>query len=92
MENINKSEVLTKLMFRKPIHILVALADGKHKSQLSRECDMTYSHCVKQVAVLEKAGVLKTIKDGRKSVIKLTDYGVELRDAAYLIMEKIGKA
>jgi len=92
MENINNKEALTYLMFKKPMHILVALANGKHKLQLSKECHMTYSHMVKQLTVFGDAGVVKMRRKGRCTDMKMTQYGKELQEIACKFMEKIGEA
>jgi len=47
-------------------------------SEVSREIDTTYAHCVKIVSTLVKAGYMEKEAKGRKNILYLTEKGQEI--------------
>ena len=63
--------------------ILVALKrNGKHRygSVLAKEVDCTYSHTVKILQEMERAGLVSFEKQGRIKTIQLTDNGTKIAE------------
>lgn len=69
---------------RKPAETLVLINNCDQEifnSKISRSIDTTYSHTVEIVQTLEKEGLIRTEKVGRKKVSKLTEEGEECAEA-----------
>lgn len=80
----NKATLFLK---EKMAGIMLSVARGERRQkpvyiqQVSDEIDATYSHtckAVKKLSVENGIGYIKTKKDGRKSVLTLTDEGEEV--------------
>ena len=68
-------------MRRKNVEMLIALRDKNKKwylSLLAKEADVTYPHAVQIAKKLEKAGLIRTVKEGRTRYIELTERGEEV--------------
>lgn len=74
----------------KPYHLLLQLdAVGEsYASNLSSECDTTYSHAVKVMNRLESYGLVDSKKKGRKKIYQLTEEGQDLADDLSRIEEQ----
>ncbi|MBI2105900.1 winged helix DNA-binding protein [Candidatus Woesearchaeota archaeon] len=78
-----KKDIFEVFFRRKPAMILVALKKNlrnRYGSILAKEVDCTYSHTVKILQEMEKAGLVGFEKQGRIKVIQLTDTGTKIAD------------
>ena len=67
----------------RPAMMLVALKNAKsevYASSLAKQTDCTYSHVVKILQEMEKAGLLTFDKKGRLKLLALTKKGAEVAD------------
>jgi len=72
-------------LHRKPAKLLVKIKEGngkKYASQLAKEVDCTYSHCVRLLQQMKKFGLIEFERKGRINTIKLTKTG---EDVAFAI-------
>ncbi len=78
-----------ELEFRKWVPLLLNLYEDVEKSvdsyasQVAKDIDCTYSHVVKMVIKFEDKGLIKTKKQGRLRLIRLTKKGTELAEHLY---------
>ena len=78
-----KDDIFEVFFRRKPAMILVALKKNlknRYGSILAKEVDCTYSHTVKILQEMERAGLVGFEKQGRIKVIQLTDNGNKIAD------------
>jgi len=78
-----KKDIFEVFFRRKPAMILVALKKNlknRYGSILAKEVDCTYSHTVKILQEMEKAGLVGFEKQGRIKIIQLTDTGTKIAD------------
>ena len=78
-----KKDIFEVFFRRKPAMILVALKKNlknRYGCILAKEVDCTYSHTVKILQEMEKAGLVGFEKQGRIKVIQLTDTGTKVAD------------
>ena len=78
-----KKEIFEVFFRRKPAMILVALKKNlknRYGSILAKEVDCTYSHTVKILQEMERAGLVGFEKQGRIKIIQLTDTGTKIAD------------
>lgn len=74
----NKKEIFEVFFRKKPAMILVALkrnSRNRYGSVLAKEVDCTYSHTVKILQEMEKAGLVGFERQGRIKTISLTEAG-----------------
>lgn len=67
----------------KPAMMLVSLRNAKsaiYASNLAKQVDCTYSHVVKILQEMEKAGLINFEKQGRLKLLTLTKKGSEIAD------------
>ena len=78
-----KNEMEELFLRRKPVRLLLNIKVGgtpKYVSVLAKDTDCTYSHTVKILQEMEKAGLVSFEKQGRIKTIKLTDNGLKIAD------------
>ena len=78
-----KKDIFEVFFRRKPAMILVAMKKNlrnRYGSVLAKEVDCTYSHTVKILQEMERAGLVGFEKQGRIKVIQLTDNGNKIAD------------
>lgn len=78
-----KKEIFEVFFRRKPAMILVALkrtGRSRYGSVLAKEVDCTYSHTVKILQEMERAGLVSFEKQGRIKTIQLTDNGTKIAE------------
>ncbi len=79
-----KNKKIFNVFFReKPAMMLVNLANAKtevYASSLAKSIDCTYSHVVKILQEMEKAGLINFDKQGRLKLLSLTKKGQEVAD------------
>ncbi|MBU1205053.1 MAG: winged helix DNA-binding protein [Nanoarchaeota archaeon] len=80
MQNKN----IFNVFFReKPAMMLVELKNAKNEiyaSSLAKNIDCTYSHVVKILQEMQKAGLINFDKQGRLKLLTLTKKGTEIAD------------
>ncbi|MCK5107589.1 MAG: winged helix DNA-binding protein [Nanoarchaeota archaeon] len=88
-----KQKAIFNVFFReKPAMMLINLRNGKegtYASSLAKKIDCTYSHVVKILQEMEKAGLVNFNKQGRLKILTLTKKGekvAELIDQVYLTL------
>lgn len=67
----------------KPAMMLIVLKNAKgemYASSIAKQIDCTYSHVVKILQQIEKAGLVKFNKQGRLKLLKLTEKGEKLAE------------
>lgn len=77
-------EKIFNIFFReKPAKMLVGLKNTKgamYASSLAKQVDCTYSHVVKILQEMEKAGLINFEKQGRLKLLTLTKKGSDVAD------------
>ncbi len=77
-------EKIFNVFFReKPAMMLVVLKNAKseiYASSLAKQIDCTYSHVVKILQAMEKAGLINCEKQGRLKLLTLTKKGGEIAE------------
>lgn len=77
-----RNKKIFNVFFReKPAMMLVTLLNSTNEhyaSSLAKVVDCTYSHIVKILNEMQKAGLVQFKKQGRLKVLKLTDKGVKV--------------
>ena len=80
MEN---KEIFNVFFREKPAMMLVELKNAKNEvyaSSLAKQTDCTYSHVVKILQEMEKAGLVNFEKQGRLKLLTLTKMGQEVAE------------
>ncbi|MFC1698216.1 winged helix-turn-helix domain-containing protein [Nanoarchaeota archaeon] len=79
-----KNKPIFNVFFReKPAMMLVQLKNAKseiYASSLAKLIDCTYSHVVKILQQMEKAGLIEFDKQGRLKLLRLTKKGEDVAD------------
>lgn len=79
-----KTKEIFGVFFReKPALMLINLRNAKsevYASNLAKQIDCTYSHVVKILQQMEKAGLINFNKQGRLKLLSLTKKGNEVAD------------
>jgi DNA-binding MarR family transcriptional regulator len=87
-----KQKKIFSVFFReKPAMMLLSLHNAKseiYASSLAKEVDCTYSHVVKILQQMEKAGLVSFNKTGRLKLLTLTKKGSEIAES----MDKVRNA
>ena len=77
-----RNKKIFNVFFReKPAMMLVTLLNSSNEhyaSSLAKVVDCTYSHIVKILNEMQKAGLVQFKKQGRLKVLKLTEKGVKV--------------
>ncbi|HDP74077.1 MAG TPA: MarR family transcriptional regulator [Candidatus Woesearchaeota archaeon] len=80
---MKKNKLFNVLFREKPVELLISLLNAKtdiYASVIAKEIDCTYSHVVKLLKTLEKAGIVKFNKSGRLKYLALTPKGKKLSE------------
>ncbi|MBI5392345.1 winged helix-turn-helix transcriptional regulator [Candidatus Woesearchaeota archaeon] len=78
---IKNKEIFNVLFREKPTMMLVGLYNAKgemYASSLAKTVDCTYSHVVKILQEMEKAGLITFNKTGRLKLLALTKKGFDI--------------
>lgn len=78
-----KSNIFNILFREKPAMMLIGLKNAKEEiyaSSLAKQIDCTYSHVVKILQEMEKAGLIQFKKQGRLKLLTLTKNGSEVAE------------
>lgn len=80
-----KNKAIFNVFFRiKPTMMLVSLFNAKgevYASSLAKSIDCTYSHVVKILQEMEKAGLINFNKQGRLKLLSLTKKGSDIAES-----------
>jgi len=85
-------EIFNVFFREKPAMMLVELknsASQVYASSLAKTVDCTYSHVVKILQEMEKAGLVNFEKQGRLKLLSLTKTGSEIADHIHGIRTKL---
>ncbi|MBS3102286.1 Rrf2 family transcriptional regulator [Candidatus Woesearchaeota archaeon] len=80
---MNNKEIFSVFFREKPAMMLVELKNAKNEiyaSSLAKHIDCTYSHVVKILQEMEKAGLVNFEKQGRLKLLTLTKTGSEIAE------------
>ena len=80
MEN---KEIFNVFFREKPAMLIVGLKNAKgpvYASSLAKSIDCTYSHVVKILKQMQKAGLINFEKQGRLKILTLTKLGIEVAE------------
>ncbi|MBS3130949.1 winged helix DNA-binding protein [Candidatus Woesearchaeota archaeon] len=80
---MQNKEIFNVFFREKPAMMLVNLKNAKNEvyaSSLAKQIDCTYSHVVKILQEMEKAGLINFEKQGRLKILTLTKTGAEIAD------------
>ncbi len=83
MDDKKKQEIFNVFFREKPAMMLVGLKNAKgevYASSLAKQIDCTYSHVVKILQEIEKAGLINFKKQGRLKLLTLTKNGQEVAE------------
>ncbi|MCX6707813.1 MAG: winged helix-turn-helix domain-containing protein [Candidatus Woesearchaeota archaeon] len=85
-----KTKAIFSVFFReKPAMMLVNLRNAKNEvyaSNLAKQIDCTYSHVVKILQQMEKAGLVNFNKQGRLKLLTLTKKGEDVAENIEKVM------
>jgi DNA-binding MarR family transcriptional regulator len=85
-----KTKAIFSVFFReKPAMMLVNLKNAKNEvyaSNLAKQIDCTYSHVVKILQQMEKAGLINFNKQGRLKLLTLTKKGEDVAENIEKVM------
>ena len=76
-------EIFNVFFREKPAMMLVELKNAKNEiyaSSIAKQVDCTYSHVVKILQEMQKAGLINFEKQGRLKLLTLTKTGAEVAD------------
>jgi len=86
-----KNKEIFNVFFReKPAMMLLTLKNSKnpvYASSIAKQIDCTYSHVVKIIQEMEKAGLINFDKQGRLKLLTLTKEGAEVAEHINSIRE-----
>ena len=80
---MGENDIFNEFFREKPAMMLVNLRNSKngvYASSLAKSVDCTYSHVVKILQEMEKAGLINFEKQGRLKLLSLTQKGSEIAD------------
>ena len=80
---MQNSKIFNTFFREKPAMMLVGLRNAKssiYASSLAKQIDCTYSHVVKILQEMEKAGLINFEKQGRLKLLSLTKKGQDVAE------------
>ncbi len=80
---MQNKEIFNVFFREKPAMMLIGLKNAKgevYASSLAKSIDCTYSHVVKILQEMQKAGLINFEKQGRLKILTLTKTGSEVAD------------
>ena len=80
---MDKKKIFNVFFREKPTMMLIGLKNAKgetYASSLAKSIDCTYSHVVKILQEMERAGLINFDKQGRLKLLTLTKKGSEIAD------------
>ncbi|MBN2566531.1 MarR family transcriptional regulator [Candidatus Woesearchaeota archaeon] len=91
---MEKDKIFNVFFRAKPAMMLVNLKNSKseiYASSLAKQIDCTYSHVVKILQEMEKAGLINFQKQGRLNLLTLTKKGTDVADYIEKIRNVLSK-
>ena len=85
---VQNKEIFNVFFREKPAMMLVELKNAKgeiYASSVAKTVDCTYSHVVKILQEMQKAGLINFEKQGRLKLLTLTKMGQEVTNKIYII-------
>ena len=79
----NNKEIFSVFFREKPAMMLVELKNAKsevYASSIAKQVDCTYSHVVKILQQMQKAGLINFEKQGRLKLLTLTKTGADVAE------------
>ena len=79
----NNKEIFNVFFREKPAMMLVELKNAKgelYASSIAKQVDCTYSHVVKVLQEMQRAGLINFERQGRLKLLTLTKTGAEVAD------------
>jgi len=93
---LKKSQQLETLFLHcKPARLLISIKGVNKKryaSNLAKEVDCTYSHCVRILKDLKKLGLVTIEKKGRIKLVGLTQLGEDVAFQLENLLRSLGRA
>ncbi len=86
---MQNKEIFNVFFREKPAMLLITLKNAKgniYASNVAKQIDCTYSHVVKILQEMQKAGLINFEKQGRLKILTLTKSGSEIADHINSIM------
>lgn len=86
--------IMKTLLYRPQVMRMLSLIYSRGEiivNEVSQELNIIYSYTCKIIIQLEKEGIIKSHKEGRKKYIKLTNKGKELAKPIYELNKNINK-
>ncbi|HLG24505.1 MAG TPA: winged helix DNA-binding protein [Candidatus Nanoarchaeia archaeon] len=80
---VNNKEIFNVFFREKPAMMLVELRNAKseiYASSIAKQVDCTYSHVVKILQQMQKAGLINFEKQGRLKLLTLTKTGADVAE------------
>ena len=80
---VNNKEIFNVFFREKPAMMLVELKNAKseiYASSIAKQVDCTYSHVVKILQQMQKAGLINFEKQGRLKLLTLTKTGADVAE------------
>ena len=80
---MSNKEIFNVFFREKPAMMLVELKNAKgqvYASSIAKQVDCTYSHVVKILQEMQKAGLVNFEKQGRLKLLSLTKTGIEVAE------------
>ena len=80
---MTNKEIFNVFFREKPAMMLVQLRNSKsevYASSIAKQVDCTYSHVIKVLQEMQKAGLINFEKQGRLKLLSLTKVGQEIAD------------
>jgi DNA-binding MarR family transcriptional regulator len=89
---MGKSKIFNTIFREKPAMMLVEMNNSKselYASTLAKMIDCTYSHVVKILQQMQKAGLVEFQKQGRLKLLKLTKKGHDIAEGINKIRDSL---
>jgi predicted transcriptional regulator len=79
------------IFFRRPFVLIMLslLKSETNKSKLTKDANLSYSHTLKILDILNDIGIIETMNHGRSDIIRLTEDGTEIAEIVKEIVEKL---
>ena len=80
---MNNKDIFNVFFREKPAMMLVEIKNAKgeiYASSIAKQVDCTYSHVVKILQQMQKAGLINFEKQGRLKLLTLTKTGIEVAE------------
>ena len=76
-----------KMLRQGNINVFLNIRNGSYAQQLTKTCDITYSHLINVLQDMKRANLINLETIGRKKIITLTNKGKSVQEELFNIME-----